>query len=94
MENKKLKLEKENELKERDENDSKQVTVNETPSSARKRGAKRQHEAKDATESKPNKRSRKVKLTETSILNVIDQEELEKRAAKVILSCITLVAIS
>jgi len=82
LENKKLKLEKENELKERDENDSKQVTVNETPSSARKRGAKRQHEAKDATESKPNKRSRKVKLTETSILNVIDQEELEKRAAK------------
>lgn len=94
IENKKIKIEKENELNKQDEIDSKQVTVAETPSSARKRGAKRQHDSKNIAEAKPNKRSRKVKLTEPSILNVIDQEELEKRATKVIYLQVTFMTVT
>lgn len=83
MENKKIKQQKENELKEENE-DNHQMGVTVTPPSTRKRGAKRQNDVKDVTDAKPSKKSRKAKLTEASILNVIDQEELEKRAAKVI----------
>lgn len=83
MENKKIKQQKENELKEENE-DNHQMGVIVTPPSTRKRGAKRQNDVKDVADAKPSKKSRKAKLTEASILNVIDQEELEKRAAKVI----------
>lgn len=54
----------------------------------RTRGSKRQNELRspecDAAESKKRiKRTRKVNLSEADILNVIDEEELHKRAAQV-----------
>ncbi len=62
-------------------------TPSEIPKSGRKtRGAKRQPELlspSEKTDTTARKRMRKNNLSDANILNVIDEEELQKHAAKV-----------